>query len=243
MIDFLLLAVMGVVIWMVGSDGPSGAGITLVAVLVSGLVAMNFYEPVANLINASVLTTDDWRMRADIICLLGLFSLCVFLLRAIGEQLLPAYAEMIPPVYEACRWGFAVITGYVVMAIVCTSLHVAPLPRDFLGFTAERQNFFGLSPDRQWLGFTQYVSEHSMRRLGRDGAPTLFDGVPFPSDPANVQTTALWSSFPIRYGTRRQQYAAGGVAQMTSSVVPDSSGGSAAPQTPVNTPNSGTGGF
>ncbi len=65
-------------------------------------------------------------------------------------------------------------TGYVVAAIILTSLHTAPLSREFMGFKPERSNLFdALAPDRQWLGFTQYVSEHVMRS-GSNGP--IFDG-------------------------------------------------------------------
>ncbi|SFI65408.1 CvpA family protein [Planctomicrobium piriforme] len=240
MMDILLLVGMGLVIWMVGNDGPWGAGITFVSVLMSGLIAMNFFEPLANLMGRAVMTSYDWQIRWDIICLLGIFSLCVFLFRTIGEQLLPTYAELSSPVYEGARWGFAALTAYAVAAFVCTSLHVAPLPREFLGFTAESRNLFGMAPDRQWLGFTQHASEKSLMRMRADNRPALFDVAYFPSNPADVRTTKEWSSFPIRYAARRQQFASGGAPLPVQSNVPLAPPG---PPVPVNNPNAGTGGF
>ena len=69
------------------------------------------------------------------------------------------------------------------MAILLTSLHTAPLPREFMAFAPERSNFFGSAPDRQWLGFTQYVSEKPLATMVRNPSggknsymPRIFDG-------------------------------------------------------------------
>ena len=34
-----------------------------------------------------------------------------------------------------------------------------------MGFKPEKNNFFGFAPDRQWLGFMQYVSEKPLAKL------------------------------------------------------------------------------
>lgn len=242
MIDILLLAIVAVVTWMVASDGPWGGAITFVSVLLSGLFAMNYFEPLAGFLGSTVLTSYDWQHRWDVIALLGLFSGGVFGLRMLGEFLLPTYAELHPLVYVFARWGFAVLTGYVVMAVICTSLHVAPLQREYLGFTAERRNFFGLGPDRQFLALTQYASEKSLRKTQRDGSPAIFDGVTFPSIPGDASTNQIWSSFPIRYAARRERFASGAASAVAPQAEPvEAPGGPAAP-VPVG-PGAGTGGF
>jgi hypothetical protein len=241
MIDLLLLAVLGVVTWLVASDGPWNAAITFVASLLAGLFAMNYFEPLAGFLSSTLMSAYDWQNRSDIIALLGLFCLGVFVLRTIGEILLPTYAEVHGYVHQGAQWGFGFLTGMVVMAVVCVSLHVAPLPREYLGFTAERQNFFGMEPDRRWLAFTQYASEKSLRRSGGDGLPVIFDGTRFPAIPGQG-ADEIWSSFPIKYAARRQQYASGGTASpQPTSAAPASS--SPAPQVPINSPRAGTGGF
>src|SRR5262249_41626070 len=53
------------------------------------------------------------------------------------------------------------------------------------------------APDRQWLGFTQRVSE----KVLATGA--VFDG-PRYAEPETTQD--IWPSFSIRYATRRQDY-------------------------------------
>ena len=87
-----------------------------------------------------------------------------------------------------------------------------------------------LAPDRQWLGFTQYVSE-SMFVTGP--APRVFDGaVADFIDGENANT--VWPSFPIRYATRRQVFAEGTFNLPSQQQ-------QAAPAQPVNDPKSGAG--
>lgn len=212
MIDILLLAVVAGVTFCTAQDGPWNAALTFVAVLLSGLFAMNFYEPLAMFLGSNVLTSYDWQHYWDVIALMAIFAGGVFGLRTLGERLMPTYAEVNTLVYEIGRWGLGALTGYTTMAILLTALHTAPLPREFIGFTPERQNFFMMAaPDRQWLAFTQYASEHALRVKNADGSVRVFDGAVFPANPSvNPPQMQVWSSFPIRYAYRRQTFYEGG---------------------------------
>lgn len=216
MIDIAILAVIAAVTWCVASDGPWGAAITFVSVILSGLLAMNFFEPVAQFLATSVMNSYEWQHRWDVIVLVGLFAAAVTLLRMLGETLLPTYAEVENLLYEFARWGLGLATGYVVAAILLTALHTAPLPREFMGFTPERNNLFDFAaPDRQWLGFTQYVSEKSLRTSTPMGTP-VFDGPTFPRIPSDLSTNQVWASFPIKYAARRQQFTTGQASSASS---------------------------
>lgn len=202
MIDILLLATIGIVTYCVASEGPWGAATTFIATILAGLLAMNFFESVAGMFPA----TAEWQTRADIIALLGLFALCVTGLRMGAEYLMPTQVEVNPLMYDGGRWGFGLLAGYVTAAIILTSLHTAPLPREFLDFKSEENNFFNLggvesSPDRVWLSFTQYVSE----RIFTTG--NVFDRSEFSR--YKNKPPEMWSTFPIRYADRRQRYASG----------------------------------
>jgi hypothetical protein len=203
MIDIVLLAIVALVAWLVASEGAHGAGVTLVATVLSGLLATNFFEPLANVLSSAL---PDYAMFMDIVAFLGLFAILVTLMRLGAEQILPVQVELYGTAYEPIRWASAVGSGYVTMALVAVSLHLAPLPREYLGFTPERKNLFNIvAPDRQWLGFAQYASEKSLRS-GR-----MFDG-PLYIAPG-TDAPRVWSSFPIRYASRRAQ-ASGEVAMM-----------------------------
>ena len=236
MINFLLLAVLIGVAYFVANEGPHGAAVSLFAVLLSGLIAMNFFEPLAGFLSTNIARSFEWQHRWDVIALLGIFSLGVFLIRLMADNLFPTYVEVSNMLYEIARWGLGLITGYVTMAILLTSLHVAPLPREFLGFTPEGNNFLSISaPDRQWLAFTQYVSEKSLKIASGPSGSRIFDGAEFPSNPTKIETQRVWSSFPIRYAARRELYTTGGKSPARSAT-----GGASSPPLPGNPPGAGS---
>lgn len=211
MIDIACLAVVGIVVWCVASEGIWGATHTLLCVLLSGLLAMNYFEPLANILDG---TLGTWKSYSDVVSLIGLFTAFVFGLRLAVEKLSPTFIQVHPTVDQIGRWFVAAATGYVTMAILLTSLHTAPLPREFLGFKAEQRMFFGMAPDRQWLGFTQYVTEKPfgwIQYADRSSSPVKFYAHAFDGhydklgDPTNPYQNVIWPSFPIRYAARRDQ--------------------------------------
>lgn len=183
-IDFLIVAAIALVTWCVASEGAVGAGTTFLSVILAGLLAMNFFEPLADLIDDIGFIGD----RADVIALLGLFGVLLTLARLAAERLQPTFISMHGLAYDVGRWGFGALTGYVTAAILLTALHTAPLPREFWGFSPERRNhlFDAAAPDRQWLGFVQFVTEKPFSRtqtvmdarFGEAGlgVPRVFDG-------------------------------------------------------------------
>ncbi len=192
----ILVGIIAIVTWCVASEGAFGAGLTLLCVLFSGLLAMNFFEPLADALDG---IGSDMRYYSDFIALVGLFALFVFLGRLATDSIAPTEIEYDSRVYNVARWLFALATGYTTMAILLTAVHTAPLPREFLGFSPERKNLFDFAAsDRQWLGFTQHISEKIL------ATGSIFDGPKFP-EPETPQD--IWPSFPIRYATRRQDYA------------------------------------
>ena len=229
LIDILLLAIVVGVAWCVAGEGAWGAGSTLICVILSGLLAMNFFEPLARFLQGNV--APSWNHYWDFISLIGLFACFVTLLRLVAERLMPAYIYVQPHLHLVCTWGGSLLAGYVTMAFLLTALHTAPLPREFFGFTPERENFFGiLAPDRQWLGFTQYVTEHpfaqQMEVIDRRGnllhlTTRTFDGRTgwFWGLPGDENQSQVMPSFTIRYATRRERLAAGSVVTRGSSTV------------------------
>lgn len=234
MIDLLLLAIIGAVTWCVASEGAWGAALTFLSVLIAGLLAMNWFEGLAQVLENNVASSIEWSHRWDVIALLGLFAGFAFGLRALTEQIMPTFVQVHPIAFNVSRWTFGLMTGYLAAAIILTSLHVSPLPRNFWGFTPERDNLIDVSaPDRQWLAYTQYVSERILRK-GQYGP--VFDGDQFPAIPGQQETVQIWSSFPMRYAMRRQRYEA--MAPQLAAPPPPT-GGAPAPSGGAPTPGPG----
>lgn len=206
MIDVLLLLILAGVTYYVASEGAWGAATTAMSVILAGLIAMNFFEPICD----SMLGGNSyWQARLDVIVLVGLFAAGVSGLRFGADYVSPTYIGVHRMVHECIRWGCGLLAGYVTMAFLLTALHTAALPREFLGFKPERDNFLStLSPDKQWLGFTQWVSE----RVCRSTPPRIFDGPRFAVGDTTVITNDVWPSFPIRYATRRERGGGGAAA-------------------------------
>src|ERR1700733_3332870 len=104
MIDFALLVIIALVTWNVAAEGAWGAAAILLSVIFAGLFAMNFFEPLASLLESSPLGTD-WSMRYDFISLMVLFGGAVFLLRLMSEKIAPGFIAVHSRLYDVCRFG------------------------------------------------------------------------------------------------------------------------------------------
>ena len=223
MIEVLLLIILAAVTYMVAGEGAWGAAITCISVILAGLFAMNFFEPICNNLLGS---EYYWQARLDLVVLVGLFAAAVAGLRAGADYLSPVYIGVHRMVHEGARWGCGLLTGYVTMAFLLTALHTAALDREFIGFKAERANFFGISPDRQWLGFTQWTTE----RVFCQSPARIFDGPVIVLGEPGAVPNNVWPSFPIRYATRRERGAGAAAAAtqtQTKPVAPPKAGGPA----------------
>ena len=88
------------------SEGLWGAALMFFNVLFSGMIAFNFYEPLAKLIDS---TGIPWGF-SDTLCLLGLFCVSVGLLRMTTETIAPAMVRFPTPDLShrpACLRGWA----------------------------------------------------------------------------------------------------------------------------------------
>ena len=205
-IDILLLIILAAVTWSVASEGVWGAALASLIVIFSGLLAMNFFEPVAAGLEG--MGGLWWRSHCDIFALIGLFGLLVFGFRAATDHISPRFIMTNRLVYELGRWSAGLLAGYVTMAFLLTAMHTGPFPRSFWGFAPERSNLLNIvAPDRQWLGFTQWTSE---RTLKWGGYGKVFDG-PRSQRPMGTPPNQIWPSFVIRYASRRQALASGAV--------------------------------
>ncbi len=226
-IDLLIVAVIALVTWCVAAEGAVGAGVTFLCVVFSGLLAMNFFEPVASALDGIPFLRD----RSDMVALVGLFAALAGGSRLLCEHLSPTFIPLQGLAYDGGRWGFGFLTGYVVAAFLLTALHTTPFPREFLGFRPERTvaaspqapaggMLFGVvAPDRQWLNFVQYVTGHSLARVQyveSAGGPmplvrrfdgrTLWHWDQTASKQGDKEPTDIvMPSFVIRYADRRGQ--------------------------------------
>ena len=203
--DLVFTAVVLLVSVLVAKGGAARAGVRLVSVIFAGLLAMNYFEPLAQLLIRAANDATIAERFGRVGCLVAVFALAVAVLRTVTNRLLPEPTELPPILESVARWALGVLTGCVTAAVLLTAVHTFPGPADFWGtFPPLPEQRAGpimkTAPDYQWLGFTQHVSEHVFRS-GEQGR--VFDGPRLKI--GNVDKDKRWASFPLRYAAWRQK--------------------------------------
>ena len=144
------------------TEGMWGNAIRLINVVTAGLLATNFWEPLARWMEGF---NASYGYFWDFIALWGLFGLFMVVLRLATDVLSRVKVRFLAVVDRVGSAFFAVWVGWVMVCFTAFTLHTAPLARNFLfgGFNPQRRMFV-MAPDRQWLGFVQKVSRGSFSR-------------------------------------------------------------------------------
>jgi hypothetical protein len=153
--DLVIVGLIAGLTWALTSEGLWGAVLMFFNVLFGGLIAFNFYEPLARLIDS---TGIGWGF-SDTLSLLGLFIISTFLLRLITESLAPAMVRFPTPVYHLGRLFFGLAGAVVTVAILLVAFETAPVHKKILGvIDFNTKPPFGMGLDRKWLAFFQYTT-------------------------------------------------------------------------------------
>jgi len=163
--------------------------ITLVNVITAALVATNYFEPLANFFEKQESSaTYLW----DFFAMWILFGVTMVVLRAATDYMSKIKVRFFLPVDKAGGLLMAAWVGWLVLCFSTATLHTAPLARNFLGDAFQKEPdaklFFGLGPDRVWLG---WVHRESKGALSRIGDPATFDPQ---------------GSFILKYANRRSDF-------------------------------------
>jgi hypothetical protein len=167
LLNILLLIVFAAVVGFCFVDGLCGNALRLVNVVTAGLLAMSFFEPLAGFFQDFF---PSYQYFADFISLWLVFTFSMGLLTLVTDQVRREPVRF-PPIIERAGAGlFVAWVGWVMVCFTLTTLHAAPLPRNFLfgAFQPEQRMFFGLAPDRKWLAFTQRMSQGAWSRATFD---------------------------------------------------------------------------
>jgi hypothetical protein len=156
--SILLLLIFAACVGFSLSEGMWSNAIRFVNVMTAALLATNYWEPVARLIEGSI--TGSLTFYCDMFSLWGLFALFTLVFRMATSAVSHVRVRFKKIVERIGNWVFAAAVGWVMVCFVTFSLHTAPLCRKFLfeGFDPEAGMFFGLAPDRQWLSLVECVS-------------------------------------------------------------------------------------
>jgi len=140
--------------YALASEGLWGAALMFFDVLFAGLIAFNFYEPLAKVIADNVPFIAGF---ADSVCMLGLFTLATFLLRLATDSLAPTMVRFPTPLFHLGRWFFGLACSVLTVAIILLAFDASPIHKKVFGVIDYKTEVpFGLGIEREWLAFFQY---------------------------------------------------------------------------------------
>jgi hypothetical protein len=162
MLTFLTVLVMFGVAYAFFREGVLTALTMLVNVLLAGLVAFNFWEPLAGEVE-SVLRGTFLEGYEDCLCLTALFSLALGGLRVCTNNLANATVEYHPGLQQGGSALVGLVTGYLVSGFLLCVLQTLPWGQHFMQFDATIDPQGGkirrvMPADRVWLALMHRAS-------------------------------------------------------------------------------------
>jgi hypothetical protein len=183
LINSIIVALILLMTYVLTSEGLWGAALMFFNIVFGALIAFNFYEPLASLLDR---TGINWGF-SDTLCMMGLFCVSVLLLRLTTETIAPVQVRFPPALYHAGRLVFGLAGATVTMAVIILSFHAAPVHKKIIyAIDYQTKPPFGIGLDHQWLGFFQYQTgavfarngvgrRDPYRQYGYPGRVQLFD--------------------------------------------------------------------
>jgi hypothetical protein len=155
MLTTLTIIIMLAVAYAFFQEGLFTAFAMFFNVFFAGLVAFNFWEPLANKLDP-VFADSFLHGYEDIVCLIGLFCITLGVLRTLTNM----FANAVIDFPEALQRGggafFGLATGYLLSGFLLCCLQTLPWDEKFMGFSPTYDGSSGLRdvlpPDRVWLG-------------------------------------------------------------------------------------------
>src|SRR5689334_14912295 len=115
----IALLILGIT-YALSSEGLWGAALMFFNLLFAGLIAFNFYEPLAALLAENVSQVAAF---ADMLCLLGIFIVSLVILRLTTETIAPTMVRFPMPLYHLGRFVFAVGGAVLTISILLLAFY------------------------------------------------------------------------------------------------------------------------
>lgn len=204
MLSLVLIFIFLIVAAAVWFQGLWSSVVTLINLLMAMMLAFNFFEPIADMIDGK---DRSYTYLVDYLLLWGLFVLSYGIMRLFTDMLSRKRVAFDFWTETVGRSIMALWIAWLFVGFVCATLHTAPLNAHPMGFqeTPTSGNFLGMSPGRQWLAFMQSRSRGALSR-GESNAANLS---PLPEDDQlNVRIFDPESRFILKYHQRRIDFEA-----------------------------------
>jgi hypothetical protein len=203
MLNLVLLLIFVIVAAAVWYQGLWGGAITLINLFLAAMLAFNYFEPVADLIDAQ---DASFTYLVDFLALWGLFVLAFGLLRLLSDVLSRTRVMFDFWTETIGRSLVALWVAWLFIGFVCATMHTAPLGPHPLGFqpAPTAGNFLGMAPGKQWLAFMQSRSRGAFSRGEADASKQS----PVAADEGlDARVFDPQSRFVLKYYQRRQNFA------------------------------------
>ncbi len=202
MLNLVLLLIFLIVAAAMWFQGLWNSIVTLINLLLAMMLAFNFFEPLADLIDKQ---DRSYTYLVDFLVLWGLLVVSFGLLRLCSDVLSRKRVTFDFWTETVGRSIVAIWVAWLFVGFTCASLHTAPLGTHPLGFqpTPTAGNFMGMAPGRGWLAFMQSRSRGALSRGESDAAKRS----PL-SDDQNVDVRMFdpESKFILKYYQRRTNF-------------------------------------
>lgn len=144
--------------------------IRFINVVFAALLATNFWEPVARLLENSVSKGGSYWW--DFVALWVLFAVLITILQTVTNRVSQVNVRFLAIVNKVGGIVFACMTAAVLVSFANFTLHTAPLGEKFCQGDFNTDDPVFLAPDRQWARFMTFASRGSMSKFG---GPVEFD--------------------------------------------------------------------
>ena len=209
MLAFLTIVIMLAVAYAYLREGMFTACAMCINVFAAGLVAFNFWEPLADFLDP-LLSENFLAGYEDSLCLVFLFCITLGLLRLATNNMAHKEIEYPPALLRGGAAAFGLVTGYLVAGFLVCVLQTLPWHQNFMGFQYEHSKDSPvpfarkyLPPDRVWLALMHRAGAYAFANYEDE---RVYD----PQSPYERYLTFDRSSnFELRYGRYRRYDDAG----------------------------------
>jgi hypothetical protein len=125
-------------------------------VFLAGLVAFNFFEPLADTLDELMLEGSFLEGYADYLSLVLLFAVSLGVLRWATNNLATSEMDLPPLLQQGGALVCGLLAGYLLAGFLLSAMQTLPVPQNFMGFestvqTPEKPVRRVLPPERVWL--------------------------------------------------------------------------------------------
>ena len=165
LLGFLTVLIMFIIAYSFWREGPLTAFAMCCNVLLAGVVAFNFWEPIADVLEPAF-AGSFLEGTEDLLALMALFCLTLMFLRWITNTLASTHMEYPILLYRGGSVLSGLLTGYLLAGFLVCAFQTLPIQRDFLGFEPYKPGQSAarrfLPPDRVWLAMMHRLSVNGL---------------------------------------------------------------------------------